>query len=171
MEGNLIVTLPCCAFCIVNVPCLKSLYFWIIYCCPFSRKVVSGLCTGIRVLTGSGKHGKMRQLFPVRKKSGNFEKMSKSQGILSEEKNENYRVPKFYGNRFVGQVIFIKVILRWSWTRNCNDLGQFLLNKKEIENRWFDFIFRNLIVLPYKNTSKENESQYKVCACEKSIND
>ena len=31
-----------------------------------------------------GKPGKIRQLFPVREKSGNFEKIIKSQGILSE---------------------------------------------------------------------------------------
>ena len=37
-----------------------------------------------RVPTDTGKPGKMRQLFPVREKSGNFEKMSKSQGILNE---------------------------------------------------------------------------------------
>ena len=40
-----------------------------------------------RVPTGTGKHGipgKMRQLFPVREKSGNFEKMSKSQGKVRE---------------------------------------------------------------------------------------
>ena len=48
------------------------------------------LCKGHvnhRVPTGTGKPGipgKMRQLFPVREKSGNFEKMSKSQGILNE---------------------------------------------------------------------------------------
>ena len=42
----------------------------------------------IQVPTGTGKPGKMRQLFPVREKSGNFEAMSKSQGILNEsEKN------------------------------------------------------------------------------------
>ena len=45
----------------------------------------------IRVPTDTGKPGKpgkMRQLFPVREKSGNFEKIlkspGKSQGILSE---------------------------------------------------------------------------------------
>ena len=40
-----------------------------------------------RVPTGTGnpgKPGKMRQLFPVREKSGNFEKILKSQGILNE---------------------------------------------------------------------------------------
>ena len=40
-----------------------------------------------RVPTGTGKPGipgKMRQLFPVREKSGNFEKMSKSQGKVRE---------------------------------------------------------------------------------------
>ena len=31
-----------------------------------------------------GKPGKMEQLFPVREKSGNFEKMSKSQGKVRE---------------------------------------------------------------------------------------
>ena len=31
-----------------------------------------------------GKPGKMRQLFPVREKSGNFEKLSKSQGKVRE---------------------------------------------------------------------------------------
>ena len=36
------------------------------------------------VPTDTGKPGKMRQLFPVREKSGNFEKTSKSQGILNE---------------------------------------------------------------------------------------
>ena len=35
---------------------------------------------GLRVPTGAGKPGQMRQLFPVREKSGNFEKMPKSQG-------------------------------------------------------------------------------------------
>ena len=40
--------------------------------------------TDHRVPTDTGKPGKMRQLFPVREKSGNFEKMSKSQGILNE---------------------------------------------------------------------------------------
>ena len=39
-----------------------------------------------RVPTDTGKPGKMRQLFPVREKSGNFEKMSKGQGILREGK-------------------------------------------------------------------------------------
>ena len=38
----------------------------------------------LRVPTDTGKPGKMRQLFPVREKSGNFEKILKSQGILSE---------------------------------------------------------------------------------------
>ena len=38
----------------------------------------------VRVPTDTGIPGKMRQLFPVREKSGNFEKMSKSQGILNE---------------------------------------------------------------------------------------
>ena len=37
-----------------------------------------------RVPTGTEKPGKMRQLFPVMEKSGNFKKMSKSQGILNE---------------------------------------------------------------------------------------
>ena len=38
-----------------------------------------------RVPTDTGKPGKMRQLFPVREKSGNFGKKSgKSQGILNE---------------------------------------------------------------------------------------
>ena len=37
-----------------------------------------------RVPTNTGKPGKMRQLFPVREKSGNFEKMSKSQGKVRE---------------------------------------------------------------------------------------
>ena len=37
-----------------------------------------------RVPTDTGKPGKMRQLFPVREKSGNFENVSKSQGILNE---------------------------------------------------------------------------------------
>ena len=40
-----------------------------------------------RVPTDTGKPGipgKMRQLFPVREKSGNFEKMSKSQGKVRE---------------------------------------------------------------------------------------
>ena len=41
----------------------------------------------LRVPTDTGKPGipgKMRQLFPVREKSGNFEKMSKSQGKVRE---------------------------------------------------------------------------------------
>ena len=37
-----------------------------------------------RVPTDTGKPGKMRQLFPVREKSGNFEKLSKSQGKVRE---------------------------------------------------------------------------------------
>ena len=37
-----------------------------------------------RVPTDTGKPGKMRQLFPVREKSGNFEKMSESQGKVRE---------------------------------------------------------------------------------------
>ena len=44
--------------------------------------VGSSRCFGYcRVPTDTGK---MRQLFPIREKSGNFEKMSKSQGILNE---------------------------------------------------------------------------------------
>ena len=45
------------------------------------------LVSNCRVPTGTGnpgKPGKMRQLFPVREKSGNFEKILKSQGILNE---------------------------------------------------------------------------------------
>ena len=37
-----------------------------------------------RVPTGTGKTGKMRKLFPVMEKSGNFEKMSKSRRILNK---------------------------------------------------------------------------------------
>ena len=37
-----------------------------------------------RVPTDTGKPGKMRQLFPVREKSGNFEKILKSQGKVRE---------------------------------------------------------------------------------------
>ena len=37
-----------------------------------------------RVPTDTGKPGKMRQLFPVREKSGNFEKTLKSQGKVRE---------------------------------------------------------------------------------------
>ena len=37
-----------------------------------------------RVPTDTGKPEKMRQLFPVREKSGNFEKMSNSQGKVRE---------------------------------------------------------------------------------------
>ena len=37
-----------------------------------------------RVPTDTGKPGKMRQLFPVREKSGNFGKKSKSQGKVRE---------------------------------------------------------------------------------------
>ena len=43
-------------------------------------------CDKHRVPTDTGKPGKMRQLFPVREKSGNFEKILKSQGILSESR-------------------------------------------------------------------------------------
>ena len=44
----------------------------------------SAIVTNHRVLTDTGKPGKMRQLFPVREKSGNFEKILKSQGKVRE---------------------------------------------------------------------------------------
>ena len=42
------------------------------------------IMTNYRVPTDTGKPGKIRQLFPVREKSGNFEKIIKSQGKVRE---------------------------------------------------------------------------------------
>ena len=60
----------------------------------------------IRVPTGTGIPGKMRQLFPVREKSGNFEKMSKSQGILSKSGKTVIHKLKFNQSR-------IKILLNF----------------------------------------------------------
>ena len=46
--------------------------------------IVSSHCIVIRVPTGTGKPGKMKQLLQVKGKPGNFEKMSKIQGMLNE---------------------------------------------------------------------------------------
>ena len=48
------------------------------------NKTVSVEIAKDRVPTDTGKPGKMRQLFPVREKSGNFEKVLKSQGKVRE---------------------------------------------------------------------------------------
>ena len=48
-----------------------------------------------RVPTDTGKPGKMRQVFPVREKLKNFEKMSKSQGISYESKKTVIHKLKF----------------------------------------------------------------------------
>ena len=63
-----------------------------------------------RVPTGTGKPGipgKMRQLFPVREKSGNFEKMSKSQGILNKSGKTVIHKLKFNQSK-------IKILLNFS---------------------------------------------------------
>ena len=64
--------------------------------------------TQYRVPTSTGKPGKMRQLFPVREKSGNFEeKKSKSQGILNESGKTVIHKLKFNQSR-------IKILLNFS---------------------------------------------------------
>ena len=60
----------------------------------------------LRVPTSTGKPGKMRQLFPVREKSGNFEKKSKSQGILNESGKNVIHKLKFNQSR-------IKILLNF----------------------------------------------------------
>ena len=54
------------------------------YCSVQVLSIIKMLSTVSRVPTDTGKPGKMRQLFPVREKSGNFEKILKSQGKVRE---------------------------------------------------------------------------------------
>ena len=66
---------------------LFNMLYRIMICTQVSQHttiILYYLGTVIRVPTDTGKPGKMRQLFPVREKSGNFEKLSKSQGKVRE---------------------------------------------------------------------------------------
>ena len=80
----------------------KLLYAWV----PKAKPPPYPILAIFRVPTGTGKPGKMRQLFPVREKSGNFEKILKSQGILSKSGKTVIHKLKFNQSR-------IKILLNF----------------------------------------------------------
>ena len=64
------------------------------------------ICTLFRVPTHTGKTGKpgkIREVFPVREKSGNFKILPKSQGILYESEKSQGKLDQKIKKKFYGE--------------------------------------------------------------------
>ena len=76
--------------------------------------LTSGLWAESRVPTHTGKPGKMREVFPVREKSGNFRISPESQGIFyqsgkSQGKLDQKIILLFYGESLKTDKVLFKI--------------------------------------------------------------